>query len=309
MARPFQRILVGIDLSLAESTITRGSRLALDRARWLAERFEASVTLVHSTARDEHWDPGAHAFVLRDAGMGADGKRVLDSLLEELSGAGIRAQLQHSDEGAWLALVREALRWEADLVVLGKRTEAPEDGRKIGSVAKKVLRKAPCAVWLEDPRRQAPPHALVAATDLTEVGRRVLDVAATLSDQLDADLHVVHACSLPLEIQMGGDEARGRHERETRERANERIRAALEGRACEGRAQVHLGTTSPTRAILQVVAATNADLVVMGTVARGGIPGLLVGNTAERLFDLLDCSLLAVKPADFVCPVERVPAR
>jgi universal stress protein E len=43
---------------------------------------------------------------------------------------------------------------------------------------------------------------------------------------------------------------------------------------------------------------------VMGTISRGGIPGVLVGNTAERLLPRLDCSLLTVKPEDFVCPVE-----
>ena len=34
----------------------------------------------------------------------------------------------------------------------------------------------------------------------------------------------------------------------------------------------------------------------MGTVSRGGIPGLLMGNTAERLINRIDCALLAVKP-------------
>jgi nucleotide-binding universal stress UspA family protein len=41
----------------------------------------------------------------------------------------------------------------------------------------------------------------------------------------------------------------------------------------------------------------------MGTISRGGVAGLLLGNTAERLLSRLDVSLLALKPADFVCPV------
>jgi nucleotide-binding universal stress UspA family protein len=41
----------------------------------------------------------------------------------------------------------------------------------------------------------------------------------------------------------------------------------------------------------------------MGTVARIGIPGLLIGNTAETILDQLDCSVLAVKPPGFVSPV------
>ena len=41
----------------------------------------------------------------------------------------------------------------------------------------------------------------------------------------------------------------------------------------------------------------------MGSISCGGVAGVLVGNTAERIFDRLDCSLLVVKPEDFVCPL------
>jgi nucleotide-binding universal stress UspA family protein len=40
----------------------------------------------------------------------------------------------------------------------------------------------------------------------------------------------------------------------------------------------------------------NADLVIMGTVARVGIPGLLIGNTVASVISNLDCAVLAVKP-------------
>ena len=45
------------------------------------------------------------------------------------------------------------------------------------------------------------------------------------------------------------------------------------------------------------------DIVVMGTVARTGIPGMIIGNTAESVLSQLDCSVLAVKPPDFISPV------
>ena len=48
---------------------------------------------------------------------------------------------------------------------------------------------------------------------------------------------------------------------------------------------------------------TKADLVVMGTLARTGIPGLIVGNTAESILNNLNCSVLAIKPSGFVTPV------
>ena len=47
----------------------------------------------------------------------------------------------------------------------------------------------------------------------------------------------------------------------------------------------------------------NIDLIVMGTLARTGIAGLITGNIAERVLGQIDCSVLAVKPSDFVTPV------
>ena len=59
----------------------------------------------------------------------------------------------------------------------------------------------------------------------------------------------------------------------------------------------------PETALQQLVAAEGVDVLVMGTVARGGLDGLLIGNTAERMLRTLTCSILAVKPDDFVSPV------
>ncbi len=46
-----------------------------------------------------------------------------------------------------------------------------------------------------------------------------------------------------------------------------------------------------------------ADIVVMGTVARTGISGFIIGNTAEAILSQIECSVVAVKPSGFVTPV------
>jgi universal stress protein E len=43
--------------------------------------------------------------------------------------------------------------------------------------------------------------------------------------------------------------------------------------------------------------------VVMGTVARTGVPGFIMGNTAETILSQIDCSVLAIKPPGFTTPV------
>jgi len=45
-------------------------------------------------------------------------------------------------------------------------------------------------------------------------------------------------------------------------------------------------------------------LVVIGTVGRSGVPGLLIGNTAEKVLSTVDCSVLTLKPEGFETPIE-----
>jgi universal stress protein E len=45
------------------------------------------------------------------------------------------------------------------------------------------------------------------------------------------------------------------------------------------------------------------DVMVMGSVARGFMDRLLLGSTIERIFDHLDCDVLAVKPPGFGAPL------
>jgi universal stress protein E len=150
----------------------------------------------------------------------------------------------------------------------------------------------------------ADPSIILAATDRTAVGDRVIELAATVAHAFGAELHIVHAYSISLEAQLEGGEARAEYERGQHEAAVAHIEKALASTPLAGAAQLHIGPTSPTQAILEGVEYLRPGLVVMGTISRGGIPGLLMGNTAERLVDRIDCALLTLKPNDFVCPVE-----
>lgn len=59
----------------------------------------------------------------------------------------------------------------------------------------------------------------------------------------------------------------------------------------------------PSREIPLMVEKYGIDLIVMGTVGRIGIPGLIIGNTAESILEQVKCSVLAIKPEGFKTPV------
>jgi universal stress protein E len=65
-----------------------------------------------------------------------------------------------------------------------------------------------------------------------------------------------------------------------------------------------VGKESAKRMIAALAAEVQADLVVMGTIPRTGVSGLITGNTAETILSQLSCSVLAIKPPGFTTPVK-----
>ena len=66
---------------------------------------------------------------------------------------------------------------------------------------------------------------------------------------------------------------------------------------------LHVVKGHPERVVSELARELSVDLVVMGTVARTGIDGFFMGNTAESILAQIDCSVLTVKPPGFVSPV------
>jgi nucleotide-binding universal stress UspA family protein len=59
----------------------------------------------------------------------------------------------------------------------------------------------------------------------------------------------------------------------------------------------------PKRLIPEYVNSNGIDIVVMGTIGRSGIPGLLIGNTSETVLQAVNSSVITLKPDDFLSPI------
>lgn len=300
---PSPQILVGIELHVEGSGLTQGSALAAEQALWLAGELEAKVTFVHSTKGDSYVESGGRTFLVVHEGISPAARAELDKLTARFAAAGAGGELVLSEEKPWLAIVKEALRRKPDMVVLGKHNEE-DTGARLGSVAAKVLRKCPTAVWVVKPGSSVPPRKIIAATDLSDVGQEAIETAARLARAGDGELHVAHAYQLTMEEQLLSSREEG-----VFERAHERAVAALEEHVTVATAGVekverHVTCHAPVPALLALERTLHADLVVMGTVSRGGIPGFLLGNTAEKVLPRTVCSILAVKPHDFISPIQ-----
>ncbi|MEE8468967.1 MAG: universal stress protein [Planctomycetota bacterium] len=321
--RRIHKILVGIVPQARKGELTPGSRNALTQASWLAERVGAELILLHSTwsedrpaadppgdspgdsAGDATGDPtGGEA----EPRLGEEACALLDSIVDEHTARGVPCRLVVTSERPWLAITHGVLRGEADLVVVGKREEVSgEGGRRLGTQAVKLLRKCPSPVWVVKPEHDLVHKLVLAATDLTPVGDLAVEHGAFVAAKHACTLHGVHAYSLPMSLQL----AAGRMDEQEYEEALDQIKSTAQSHidrvidSCgfDGESAVHIGRNAPFLAIREAVEHLHPDLLVMGTVSQGGFAGFLVGNTAERLLDRVDCSILTVKPADFVCPL------
>jgi len=66
----------------------------------------------------------------------------------------------------------------------------------------------------------------------------------------------------------------------------------------------HLLWGSPAYEVVRLANELHSDLIVVGTVGRRGVEGLLLGNTAESVLTHSDCDVLTVKPVGFVSPIK-----
>ena len=302
----FQSILVGLQLDAEGSRITTGSRKAALQAECLAEKTGATVSFLHSTCDDRFVDHDASGHTLVRQGPTTEGFEALESFAAEYRASGVLGELVYTRERPWLAMVRRVLAGESDLVVVGRHDRSDAAAAHLGSVARKLMRKCPAPVWVVDPGHDLVHRLVLGATDLSPVGDEVLRLAAYVAESQDCALHALHAYQISMELQL---EAVRMSAREYSRRIHELengVRRSIRGSLAPVthlEPHLHIGCDAPSRAILGAVERLDPDLLVMGTLSRGGVAGLLVGNTAERLLGRLECSLLTVKPDDFVCPI------
>jgi len=144
----------------------------------------------------------------------------------------------------------------------------------------------------------------------TALDVKILDLATSLARLEKSLLHVVHVWRLPAETVHRGGRTRIPKRKlkemraEARDQSQENLDELLAGDTLEGlRHRIHLLEGEPRARIPELAQQERIDLIVMGTVCRTGIPGFLIGNTAESVLQQVNASVLTVKPEGFVTPV------
>jgi universal stress protein E len=324
MAR-YESLLYFVD---RENSVSGPMLLALARARGLGARltFASVIPRVDASPLGDRLTPKR----LEQLSIEAETER-LEQLVDPLRDPGVQISTRVLVGDPAAAIVRA-------VVVDGYQMvwKAPTESRRVrdwilGSVDMRLIRACPCPVAvvgahrLEEGRR-----VTVAAVDLAsapedeeaneELNAKILNLGLASLVEQHTRLLVVHAWTLHGESIMRSPRARVKPEELSalldRERASRRQRleelvenhrSRLSGSDAERFApEIHLVKGDPGSVIPSEAKRLNADLLVMGTIAKPRSTGFMIGNTAEKILHEIECSVVVAKPEGFVTPVGGV---
>lgn len=306
----FQNILVAVDSRMPDYP-------ALDWAIRLAEYSQAKLKIV-DVVPEFSWiarlamtdsDLTRHA-------LAREKQQKLDAVAAPLLERGFDVQTRVLFGKTSTEIMREVLSCGHDLVLRVTKGAHSHRAGFFGTTSMSLLRTCPCAVWLVRPDRVPKFERVLAAVDPTPhdvaqqtMSRTIVDLARSIADFERGQLHIAHTWKL---FDSNADDSwanPGRFD-EAMRTVGGSVNAAMNQflapynltHRSEGVHLIH-AEGGPGNAIAELARQQNIDVVVMGTLARAGFIGALMGNTAEQVLDRVECSVLTIKPNGFVSPV------
>lgn len=207
------------------------------------------------------------------------------------------------------AIVDQARRMHADLVVVGSRGHGTIESMLLGSVSAEVVDHAPAPVLVA---RGVGMARIVLGWDGSSCATYAADLLRTWPIFAGSQVRVVSVAEVAVPWWAGFPEAgspvlmpmyvdaanasRKQHDELAREMSSQLQASGL--RAEAGRRDGDAATE-----ILAAANASKADLIVVGTHGRTGLTRLVLGSVARNVLEHASCSVLVVREA----PHERAP--
>jgi nucleotide-binding universal stress UspA family protein len=292
----------------------------VDRAVGIAKSTGAAIKLLHVVS--EYPEDMSEWWNVRNP------QKLHDKIVKERGGFLADLQQQLKDQGVekvthelrwgrqFLEITREAVRGKHDLVMITSQHPSKIARTMLECPSMDLMRHCPCPLWVSKGKLARRHKRVLAAigwkggqVQCDAMNAKIMRIAATLAKADGCEFHLAHA--LPL---YGGKGLKGNKLRSDLVDYLDKLREEIIGKCAPNvkrlgitvtQNQVHLLTGTPSVVIPDLVTELGIDLVVMGTIVRTGIPGLLIGNTAEKVFDQVSCAIVTIKPDDFVSLVEK----
>lgn len=235
----------------------------------------------------------------------------LELFLNQERWRGISVRADYSEPDDFITIIQKVLREGYDLVI---KESTLEQG--IDQLSMRLVRKCPCPVWVIK-YGSSEFKRILAAVDVgnrypetAALSQKIIELTHSLAQREGGEAHYLHTWRLEYEMMLRSPRFKVSTEEIAEmkaelisERQTELSRLLDDNHIHHEERQVHLREGVSSDVIQQVIGELDIDVVVMGSVGRSGIPGLLIGNKAEKLLNTINCSVLTVKPDGFKTPV------
>ncbi len=288
----FQNILVALDYQATEQA-------EIDHALILAKSHQSKITFISvilPLPKDAHLEISAMSPEERLQKKISTRVSELESVAECIKSHGIEVEViavsgTPSDE-----IIKQVLRNNHDLLMLSERENSSIKNKLIGGTARQLLRKCPCPVLAVHPNHSGEYGNIMATIDVSEHRDHN-------NTQLNED--IVYAAQAVAEADHGELSLLNIPPSEDAIPAHmERIQGCLDGKHISiDDKNIFFETGDPSAVIIETSKSHKIDLLVMGMLSRSGIKGFFIGNVVEKIMDSVECSILTIKPQEFVSPV------
>ncbi len=297
----FQRILVVVDASRSDShELQRAINLAsqTDAALHVVDVVKDANLTLRLLSRDY---THIHELLLKEK------REQIQKLVDQCTARGIKASGEVLEGVSSQQTLAVAKKFGADLIIRATKGAGSRQAGNLGTSAQKLVQQAPCATWLADSEHEPNCKTIVAAVDASpddtahnKLNHRILDIARQLATQEKCRLLTCYVWNLygsdMLRHRLPASEFEALLELNRQQHIDgfEKLLAEFGMHANEPTSKMLEG--EPSSAIPELCQTEQADLLICGTVARHGISDLLLGNTAARIVNRVDCSVLAITP-------------
>jgi universal stress protein E len=317
----FKSVLVGVDLLQTREhdsgSFCQPIEEAIKNGLWLAEKASAKITFFAVVDMPEKQLRALQTDESQEANPNLrSGLKALDRLVDSARQRGLTAVAKVVSGQALVDIIREVEIGRHDVIIVGTRNAGPLRRLLFGSTAMSLLHHCPCPVWVTRPDPRPVPHNILITSDFSPVSDIAIRLGRALGELSGAKVNLLHAVDFVVErkwsVGLRHHNVEEYHARVKAE-ALEQLAAQftrIAGGQPSGTVELHVvaGESIADTAILEFIEQHQIDLLVMGTVARGGFAGVSIGNTSERLVTQIPCSMVAVKPADFELTIDTTTA-
>lgn len=295
MINKFKRVVVPTDFS---ETADTAISLAAEIADWYGSTLDL-VNVVDATVYAYAGYP--FASLSKELMSGAEG--ALNKVKVPVKQAKISRYLLTGSPSREIA--DHAKRHKAELIVIGTHGHGAVARFFLGSVADRVVHEADCSVIvtkkpkgkIKHPKKKTKPISrILYPTDFSDTSKKALKQAISLTEDMDAELFVLHVIDDSL-ISTHVEEERHIILKELRKHALDEMRSHLPKELMENFETIGaVKRGEPGKAICAFAETHHCDLIVMGTHGRTGIERALIGSVADKVVRTAKSAVMLVRP-------------